>query len=102
MRRPSVAGGAPFLRAASSPKLSAEVSALGGAVGLGASGELRGVVLVELADVAGEVDERPFAAGGVDAAAAEAPDLAVVLAVAEDGFDQAGALLVGGGALGGA
>ncbi len=30
------------------------------------------------------------------------PDLAVVLAVAEDGFDQLGALFVGGGALWGA
>jgi hypothetical protein len=44
-------------------------------------------VLVELEQVAGEVDERPFAADGVDAAAAEAADVAVVFAVAEDGFD---------------
>ena len=70
---------------------------------VGRSGDRDGaVVLVELEDVAGEVDERPFAAGGVDAAAAEAPDLAVVLVVAEDGFDQLGALFVGGVALGGA
>ena len=40
-------------------------------------------MLVELADVAGEVDERPFAADGVDAAATEVADLAVVFAVAE-------------------
>ena len=65
-----------------------------------ASGELlRGAVLVELEDVAGELDERPFAASGAEAAAAETADRAVVFAVTEDGFDQAGALSVGVGAL---
>jgi hypothetical protein len=65
------------------------------------SGELRGVVLVELEYVAGEVQERPFAADCVKAAATEAADPLVVFAVTEDGFDQAGALFVGVGALGG-
>ena len=58
------------------------------------------MVLVELEHVAGEVDDRPLAAGGVQAAAAEASDPAVVFVVTEDRFDQAGALFVGGGALG--
>ena len=77
------------------------VGEVGGRVGR--SGDRDGaVVLVELEHVAGEVDERPFAAGGVDTAAAEAPDVAVVFAVAEYGFDQLRALFVGGVALGGA
>ncbi len=88
----------------SAPTVWGGLSARGGcgAVGWWSGDRGGGGVLVELEEVAGEVDERPFAADGVDPAAAEAADLAVVFAVAEDGFDQAGALFVGGGALGGA
>ena len=54
-------------------------------VGFGGSGGRGcGVVLVELGHVGGEVRECPLAAGGVQAAAAEAADPVVVLAVAED------------------
>jgi hypothetical protein len=46
-------------------------------------------MLVEFEHVAGEVRERPLAADGVQAAAAEVADGAVVFAVAKDRFDQA-------------
>ena len=104
VRRLSVAGGGSVCRGRPRAwELSAGAWRFGWDAGWEGSGDRGGAaVLVELEDVAGEVDERPFAADGIEAAATEAPDVSVVFAIAEDGFDQLGALFVGGVALRGA
>jgi hypothetical protein len=51
-------------------------------------------VLVEFAEVVGGGDEAPFGAGGGSSAAGEAGEAAVVFGVAEDRFDERGALFV--------